>query len=433
MSPARRADAQRVVITGIGAVTAIGETPDALHASLVAGRSGIGRWKRPRDERHYSQIGGDLSDFDLAVHLDTQGRRYSAEVIKRCLRLMRGAPRVTPLVAAAALQAYHDAALPGAMPPERIGHVLAGHNINAGYIVHNGLTFYQEDPDYIEPLFGLLCMDTDVLAATSELLTLKGPSFTVGGACASGNVALMAGMDLLRAGRADAALVTGAPIELEPVALQGWALMDAISIQSFNDAPERASRPFDARREGFVPSEAAAAVILETLSSARARGAVVHGELLGASTVSDASRVTRPDLDGQVRAMQLAMADAQIVPDDVDYVNAHATSTPLGDAVEVAAIKAALGSRAAEIPVNSTKSMIGHCLTASAIVELIATLLQMRHGVVHPTINQEVRDPELDLDFVPNHARKAHLDIALSNAFGFGGINACVAVGRHTE
>jgi 3-oxoacyl-(acyl-carrier-protein) synthase len=432
MTRRRRADARRVVITGMGAITVIGDTPDAFHASLVAGRSGIGPWKRPRDERHYSQIGGDLSDFDLAAHLDGQ-RRYRPDLIKRCLALMRATPLAPRLVAAAALQAYHDAALSEAIAPERIGHVLAGHNVNAGYIVQNGLTFYQEDPDYIEPLFGLLCMDTDVLAATSELLTLKGPSFTVGGACASGNVALLAGLDLLRAGRADAVLVTGAPIELEPVALQGWALMDAIAIRSFNDAPERASRPFDARREGFVPSEGAGALVLETWPSARARGARVYGELLGASTVSDASRLTRPDLDGQIRAMRLAMEDARIAAADVDYVNAHATSTTLGDAVEVAAIKAALGARAAEIPVNSTKSMIGHCLTSAAILELVATLQQMRHRVLHPTINQDERDPELDLDFVPNQSRPARIDLALSNSFGFGGINACVAVGRHPE
>lgn len=421
------------MVTGMGAVTVVGHSPEALHASLVAGRSGIGRWKRPRDDRYYSQIGGDLSDFDLAAHLEDRAGTYPAELVTRCLALMRAAPLPPRLVAAVALQVYHDSGLAGAIAPERIGHVMAGHNVNAGYIIQNGLTFYQEDPDYIEPLFGLHCMDTDVLAATSELLTLKGPSFTVGGACASGNVALLAAMDLLRAGRADAVLVTGAPIELEPVALQGWALIDAISIRSFNDVPAQASRPFDARREGFVPSEGAGAVMLETWSSARARGARVHGELLGAAAVSDASRLTRPDVDGQVRAMQLAMADARITAADVDYVNAHATSTPLGDAVEVAAIKRALGDRAYQIPINATKSMIGHCLTAAALVELIATLLQMRYEVVHPTINQDVTDPELDLDFVPNRSRRASIEVALSNSFGFGGINASVAVARHSE
>lgn len=431
MSVRRRRDVRhRIVVTGMGVVTVVGDTPDTYHEALAAGRSGITRWKQPRDVRCYSQIGGDLSDFDLAAHLERRGGRYAAALVKRCLSLMRAAPRVPRLVAAAALQAYHDAGLPDGIAPERMGHVLAGHNINAGYIVANALTFHREEPDYIEPLFGLLCLDTDVLSATSELLTLKGPSFTVGGACASGNLAVLAGLDVLRAGRADAMLVSGAPIELEPVALQGWALLDAIAMKSFNEAPERASRPFDALREGFVPSEGAGVLVLETLASARARGARIHGEIVGASSASDASRLTRPELDGQVRAMRLALDDAGVAPDQVDYVNAHATSTPLGDAVEVAAIKAALGDRARRIPVNSTKSMIGHCLSAAGVVELIATLLQMRHGVVHPTVNQERPDPELDLDFVPNRAREAAIDVALSNSFGFGGLNSCVVLRR---
>lgn len=434
MTGGRREVGRRVVITGIGVVSVVGDTPESFHASLAAGRSGITCWKANADARPCAKIGGDLSDFDLAVHLARHGDRYADGLVKKCLSLMRAAPRVPRLVAAAALQAWHDAGMPAdTIPPERIGHVLGGHNLNAGYIVENSLTFYRDDPDYIEPLFGLLCLDTDVLSATSELLTLKGPSFTIGGACASGNLAILAALDLLRSGRADAALVSGAPIELEPVALHGWALIDAVSIESFNDTPERASRPFDARREGFVPSEGAGAVFIETLDGARARGARIHGELLGASATSDASRLTRPDLNGQTRAICLAMQEAGVSPDAVDYINAHATSTPLGDAVEVAAIKASLGPRAYRIPVNSTKSMIGHCLSAAGILELIATLLQMRHGVVHPTVNQEEPDPELDLDFVPNHAREAAIDVALSNSFGFGGINSCVVIGRARE
>jgi 3-oxoacyl-(acyl-carrier-protein) synthase len=426
-APGRDAD-RRVVVTGLGVVSVVGDTTESFLSSLLEGRSGITRWKRPPEHYPYARIGGDLSDFDLAGHLQRQ--HYSPAKVKECLRLMRAAPRVPRLVAAAALQAYHDAGLPNGLPPERIGHVLAGHNLNAGYIVENSLTFHQDEPDYIEPLFGLFCLDTDVLSATSELLGLRGPSFTVGGACASGNLAIGAGVDLVRAGRADAVVVTGAPIELEPVALHAWALLDAIAMRSFNDEPERASRPFDALREGFVPGEGAGAVVLETLAGARARGAAIHGEVLGTSAVSDASRLTRPDLAGQTRAMELALADAGVAPDDVDYVNAHATSTPIGDAVEVAALKAALGNRASHIPVNSTKSMIGHCLSAAALIELVATLLQMRRGMVHPTINQEAPDPELDLDFVPNQARDARIDVALSNSFGFGGLNACVVVGR---
>jgi len=431
MKPGEWRDAgQRIVITGMGAVTVVGDAPDSFHDALIAGRSGITRWKQPRDDRHYSRIGGDLGDFDLAAHLAAQSGRYPAAQVKHCLSLMRAAPLAARLVAAAALQAWHDAGMPMMYEPERIGHILGGHNLNAGYIVENNLIFHQDDPDYIEPLFGLFCLDTDVLSATSELLTLKGPSFTVGGACASGHTALLTAVDLLRAGRADAFVVSGAPIELEPVAVHSWALMDAISFRSFNDAPERASRPFDSLREGFVPSEGAGALILETLQGARSRHARIHGELLGTSATSDASRLTRPDLQGQQRAIRLSLEDARISPDRVDYVNAHATSTPLGDSVEVAALKAALGTHAGRIPVNSTKSMIGHCLSAAAILELVATLQQMRHGVVHPTINQEQPDPELDLDFVPNQARAARIDVALSNSFGFGGINSCVVVGR---
>jgi 3-oxoacyl-(acyl-carrier-protein) synthase len=430
MSGASGDPRRRVVVTGMGAVTVIGDTTEAFHAALVAGRSGITRWKQPPPPGAYSRIGGDLSDFDLGGHLAREGARYGPALVKRCLALMRAAPRVPRLVAAAALQAHHAAGLAGAVAPERAGHVLAGHNVNAGYIVDNALTFHRDEPDYIEPLFGLLCLDTDVLSATSELLALKGPSFTVGGACASGNLALLAALDLLRAGRVDTMLVTGAPIELEPVAVHGWALLDAISIASYNEAPERASRPFDRRREGFVPSEGAGAVVLETLAGARARGAPILAEILGASAASDACRLTRPDLDGQVRAMRTALQDAGVAPDEVDYVNAHATSTPLGDAVEVAAIKAALGRRAGRIPVNSTKSMIGHCLSAAGVVELIATVEQMRHGVLHPTINQEEPDPALDLDFVPNRARPARIAVALSNSFGFGGLNSSVVVGQ---
>jgi 3-oxoacyl-(acyl-carrier-protein) synthase len=428
-----RGDRQRVVITGMGVVSVLGDSPEAFHASLVAGRSGITRWKRPRDARHYSRIGGDLSDFDIAAYFDRHPGKYSADLAARCVSLMRAAPRVGRLVAASALQAWSDARLPDDIAPSRIGHALGGHNLNMGYIVENSLTFHQDEPDYIEPLYGLHCLDTDVLAATSELVGLKGPIFTVGGACASGNLALIAAVDLLRAGRAHAMLVTGAPIELEPVGLHSWAMLDAISTRSFNDAPERASRPFDSLREGFVPSEGAGAFILETLVSARARGAHIHAELLGASASSDASRLTRPDRDGQCRAMCSALDDAGISPDDVDYINAHATSTPLGDAVEVAAIKASLGSRAHRIPVNSTKSMVGHCLSAAGVVELVATIMQMSHGVVHPTINQERPDPSLDLDFVPNHAREATIDVAMSNSFGFGGINSSVIVGRFDE
>ena len=422
----------RIVVTGMGIVTAIGETTHSFYESLIAGRSGITFWKRPDDmSRCASQIGGDLSDFDLVRHWRSLGSSYGEKLEKRCLSLMRAAPLVPRLVVGAALQAFADAAFLHGVAPERTAHVLAGHNLNAGYIVENSLIFHNDQPDYIEPLFGLLSLDTDVLSVISELLHLQGPSFTVGGACASGNLATLAALDLLRSGRADAVVVSGAPIELEPVILHGWSLMEAMASRPFRDAPERTSRPFDALREGFVPSEGAGVLVLETMACAQAREAHIHGEILGASATSDASRHTRPDRDGQVRAMREAMVDARIEPKDVDYINAHATSTPLGDAVEVAAIKIAFGDRARRIPINATKSMIGHCLSAAGLLEIIATLLQIRNGRLHPTINLDHPDPELDLDFVAEGSRAAGIDVALSNSFGFGGINTSVAVSRY--
>lgn len=420
---------RRVVVTGMGIVTPIGEILSEYFHSLASGRSAITQWRR-MDERIYSKIGGDLGDFKLGPHFARVGTSYPPQLVESARKLMRATPRAAQITAAAALQAFLDANLADApVEPERVGHILAGHNINPEYISENVMTF-SEEPDFIDPLFGLLFLDTDALSVISEILTLHGPSFTVGGACGSGNLALLSALDLLRAGRADAVLVSGATVALDSLVLQGWAMIDALSYQSFNDDPTRASRPFDARREGFVPSEGAGAIVLETLGSARARGAHIHAELLGGASASDGARHTRPNQAGQARAMRGALRDARIEPEQVDYVNAHATSTPLGDAVEVAAIKEVLGPHAYRIPVNSTKSMLGHCLTAAGVVELIATILQMQNDLVHPTINQEEKDPELDLDFVPNEARQHRIKYAISNSFGFGGLNSCVVVGR---
>lgn len=420
---------RRVVITGMGVTTVLGDSLDAFWDGLVSGRSGITRWKKFDDPGCYSKIGGDLSEFNLKSHLARVGASYPQPLVRQCQSLLRSTPAAGHLAAAAALQAYVDAGLEGAVEPERTGHVLAGHNLNPRYIRENLLT-YVEEPDYIEPLFGVLCLDSDVLSVVSELLSLRGPSFTVGGACASGNLGLLAGMDLVRAGRVDAVMVTGGAVDLEPGILHGWALIEAISCRTFDDEPARASRPFDSLRHGFVPGEGAGAMVLESLSSARARGARIYGEVLGASSASDGSRLPRPAREGQMRAMSLALSDARVLPEQVDYINAHATSTPLGDLVEIEAIKAVFGEHAYRMPVNATKSMIGHCLCAAGVVELIATVLQMEHGVLHPTINQEQPDPNLDLDFVPNEAREARIDVALSNSFGFGGLNSSIVVGR---
>lgn len=419
---------QRVVITGMGTVTCLADNVADFWARLLAGRSGITNWT-DMDERVACRVGGDLRGFDVVEHLDRVGADYPAELTKAARRLLRVTPHSGRLTAAAALQAYVDAGF-AAQPPEseRIGHVLAGHNLNTPNITANLRTF-DDEPEFIDPLFGMVCLDTDVVGVIGELLSLRGPGFMVGGACASGNLAAITAMDLIRAGRADAVVITGGAIAMDPLVVHAWVVIEALTHASFNTDPARASRPFDALREGFVPSEGAGAVVVESLASARRRGATVYAELLGGACASDASRQTRPHQEGQVRAMRTALSDARVRAEQVDYVNAHATSTPLGDAVEVAAIKEVLGERATRVPVNATKSMVGHSLTSAGVTELIATALQLREGVLHPTINQERPDPALGLDFVPNVAREQRIDTALSNSFGFGGINSCLVVG----
>ncbi len=416
-------------VTGLGVTCPIGESTAEYLRSLTSGRSGIRRWLDV-DERVLSRVGGDMSDFDLDAHFGRHEGRYAEACLKRARRSLRATPLAAKLTASAAMQAFADAGLMGdVVDPHRIGHVLGGHNLQLRY-QHDNFETFREEPDFIDPLFGLMALDTDVLSVTSEVLGIKGTTMTVGAACASGNLALLAGLDLVRSGRADVVLVTGAAMDLDAVWLQGWTIMEALAYRSFNDEPTRASRPFDRRREGFVPSVGAGAVVLESPAHAHARGATAHAELLGAYATSAASRSTRPDLDTQVLAMRGALNDAGVTADQIDYVNAHATSTLLGDAIEVAALKAALERRAFRIPVNSTKSMLGHCLTSASVLELVATILQIEHRFVHPTINLEEPDPELDLDFVPGKARPHSIQLAMSNAFGFGGLNSSVIVGR---
>ena len=306
-----RGPAQRVVITGMGVVTVLGDGVSAYWDALAAGRSGITRWKGAHEHPAVA-IAGDLSDFDHEAHLAQGGARYPAALVAKARKLLRPTPGTGRITLPAALQAWTDAGLPHAsLPPERFAHVMAGHNVNGNYIYQTGKAFLEE-PEFIDPLYGMMAGDTDVLSLASDLLELRGPSFTVGGACASGNLALLTAVDLLRAGRADAVLVSAASNDLDPPSIHAWMILDALSFRSFNDEPERASRPFDARREGFVPSQGAGAVVLETLAGARARGARIRAEVVGVAAASDGSRQTRPDRDGQVRAMRGALEDARV-------------------------------------------------------------------------------------------------------------------------
>jgi 3-oxoacyl-[acyl-carrier-protein] synthase II len=263
----------------------------------------------------------------------------------------------------------------------------------------------------------------------AQAFGIRGYSSTVISACASGNQAIGEGARAIRDGTAPVVIAGGTEFAMCELALAGICAMRALSTR--NDEPERASRPFDAERDGFVAADGCGVLVLENLDHALARGARVHAEVLGYGVSSDAYHVAAPHPEGtgSALAMSRAIADARLAPEDIEYINAHATATPAGDPAEVAAIKSVFGSRAYEIPVNATKSMIGHLLGAAGAVEAIATILTIQEGILHPTINYEFPDPDCDLDCVPNEARRAQVDVALCNSFGFGGQNACLVLG----
>ena len=392
--------------------------------SLLHGRSGITRWKQ-QPPTIYSKVGGDLSTFDFDQHV-ARWPRDVAGLAQSVLRLSQPAGRMVATSVCQALESAEALDLCDA----QTAHVLGTHNTNERFVFEQAHEFAM-DPEYVDSMYGVVAFDTDVMAASNEVFGIRGPSFTVGGACASSTVALIVGLDLLRAGRAKRVVVSGAAMTMSPLSLQGWAFIEALSSETFVDEPHRASRPFDLRREGFVPAEGAGAVVLETLDEARHRRAPMRAELLGGAVASAAVRGTRTDVDAQARAIRNALCDARVTPEQVDYVNAHGTSTPLGDINEMVALREVMKDRARRVPINSSKSMLGHTLQAAGVLELIATMGQMDRSVVHPTLNLEELDPDLsDLDFVCGAAREHSIRTALSSSFGFGGINAVIVVGQ---
>jgi 3-oxoacyl-(acyl-carrier-protein) synthase len=301
--------------------------------------------------------------------------------------------------------------------------IVGGHNLSSGYTA-DGLMRFFHHPNNVEVSQELYSLDTTQAACISELLGSHKAAYTVGGACASGNIALQAGMREIRLRGARRVMVVGAVAEPSPISLHAFALLGALSIESFNDRPAQASRPWDQKREGFIPAHGGGVMLLECAEAAIARGARLHAELCSVAVCSDASHLTVPDEDGQSRAISLALKRGNVPASAVDYISAHATSTPLGDLVELRAIRRALGAHAERIKINASKSMLGHSFSAAAIVEGIIGILQMNAGRLHGTLNLENIDPGVDLDVCPQHAQAWPVNYFINNAFGFGGINA---------
>jgi 3-oxoacyl-[acyl-carrier-protein] synthase II len=404
---------RRVVVTGLGMVSPLGNDVETSWANLIAGESGAATIEQFDASEFPVHFAAELKDFDPTVWIDRkQARRMD---------------RFAQMVVSAARQAEADSGLDIAKVSARVGASIATGIGGLGAFQDCYQTLIDRGPDRVNP-FSITAIIPNMGAGwVSMELGTQGPLSSQCTACAASNMAIGEGADAIRLGRADAMLCGGTEAGITRVGIAGFGAMRALSRR--NDDPKRASRPFDAERDGFVMGEAGAVVVLEELEHARARGASIYAELLGYGVSSDANHITEPDPSGAnpARAMKMALAEASVDPSEVGYINAHGTSTPLGDASETRVIKLAMGEEnAAKIPISSTKGATGHCLGAAGAVEAIFTILATQKGILPPTINYEVEDPTCDLDYIPNEARTAEIEVGLSNSFGFGGHNACV-------
>ena len=423
---------KRVVVTGMSVNTPLGDTLEAFQDSLMAGRSAISHWKAFSTDRVYSKVGGDLSHYDVEAKLEALQPRVPAEVFKRMRKLVTRVPWTTRLSILLAVDGWLDAGLFDAdFDRDRTAITVAGHNLNALYQYQSRIQF-EEEPDFIDGMTSLYSLDTDHAGCISEVLQARGPIFTMGAACASGNVALRTAIDEIRHHGAHAALVVGAVLEFAPVDVHAMAIMGAISYQSFNEAPQEASRPYDVRREGFVPSHGGATLVLEDLERATRRGARIYAEVLGCAANSDGNHLPQPSEDGQTRVMARLLEECGVGPREVDYINAHATSTPLGDLTELRSIKNVFGAHARSLKINAPKSMLGHTCWSAPTGEAVAALRQMQAGRLHQSINIEELDPAVDLDICREGPVEHDVRVMLKNSFGFGGINA-VSLWRRYE
>jgi 3-oxoacyl-[acyl-carrier-protein] synthase II len=398
-----------VVVTGLGAVTPLGSDIETTWQRLVAGESAGSAITAFATDAHPIRIACEVGAFEPERWLER--------------RTLRRLDRFAQFAVAAARMAEADAELDVGSEPERMGAVMATAQGGVGSLAECCRELVESGR--IHPTLVTAFMPNMGAGLVSIELGLRGPLGSPCTACAASTMAVGGGYDAIRLGRAEVMLCGGSEAGITPLAVAGFAAMRALSRR--NDDPATASRPFDAGRDGFVMGEGAAVLVLEELEHARARGAKVYAEVAGYGVSSDSFHMTEPDPagTGQARAIRAALRDAAVAPQDVDYVNAHASSTELGDATETVAIKAALGEEEARsTPVSSVKGAIGHCLGAAGAVEAAVTVLAIRDNIAPPTINYEDRDPSCDLDYVPNTARSTEINVALSNSFGFGGHNA---------
>ena len=407
---------RRVVITGIGVVSPVGSDLQTFWKNLSEGRSGITRYENFEPVGQECLIAGEVKDFDPVKWFKNP-------------KDARRADRFAQMAMAGARLALDDAGIdPEKTDRDRFG-VIIGSGIGGLQSMENETRkLFEKGPMKISPFTIAMMISNMASGLVSMEHGLTGPNMSIVTACATANNSIGEAWRIIKFGDADAFIAGGAEATITPLGMGGFSTMRALSLR--NDAPDKASRPFDKDRDGFVMGEGAGIVILEELEHAKKRGATIYCELVGYGATADAYHLTapRPEGEGASRCMQMAMRHAKVTPADVDYINAHGTSTPLGDICETKAIKDAFGEEAHKTPVSSTKSMTGHLLGAAGGVELAACALAIKYGVIPPTINLDNPDPECDLDYVPHTAREVEVKVALSNSFGFGGHNSCVVI-----
>ena len=406
---------RRVVITGLGIVSPVGNDIDTAWDNLVNGRSGIGRITRFDPSPFNAQIAGEVKDFDVTQYLSAKEAKTMDTFIHYGL--------------AAGVQAWRDSGLEVTEEnADRIGAIIGSGIGGLPRIEEQQIEYQQRGARRISPFFVPASLINLVSGQLSILLGLKGPTYAVVSACTTGLHSIGDAARLIEYGDADIMLAGGAESTVSPLGVGGFAAMRALSTR--NDDPATASRPWDIDRDGFVLGEGAGVLVLEEYEHARKRGARIYGEFAGYGMSSDAHHITAPNSDGPRRGMLNALKNAGVNAQDIDYVNAHGTSTPQGDVNETVALKLAMGEHARKLVVNSTKSMTGHLLGAAGGIEAVFTTLAVHHQISPPTINIFNQDPECDLDYCANTAREMKIDVALSNSFGFGGTNGSMVVRR---
>ena len=410
----------RVVVTGMGAMTPLGESPDDFWANLVAGKSGVGPMTLCDPTGYPCRVSGEVTGFDPEQYMPGREARRMA--------------RFSQLAVAAGLQAVESSAIDVSREDRyRVGVILGNGNGGFPTLEENCRILADRGGMRMSPFFFPMVLPNMAAAAVSRYLGAHGYNSTATTACAASNQAIGEALNVIRQGAADVVFGGGTEAGISQLGLSGFAVMRALTTR--NDLPEEASRPFDSDRDGFVPSEGAVVLVMERMEHALDRGATVLAEVAGFGSTSDAGHPVQPEQSGAsaARAMEIAVADAGLTLGDVDYINAHGTSTPLNDTLETVAIKRLFGERAYRVPVSSTKSMIGHSLGAAGALEAAACIKTITEGKVHPTINYTTPDPSCDLDYVPNEARNVDAKVVLSNAFGFGGQNACLVFRKFEE